>query len=385
MQLKDTTVIDFTHSLPGPYATQLLTDLGAEVIKVEPPSGDPARTMEITGEKSGGLFELVNRGKKSMTVDLKQKTGREVIYRLIENADVVIEQFRPGVVDDLGIAYDDLRKHNAELVYCSVTGYGQTGPYADRVGHDLNYIGVAGLLDMTRKDESDSPVIPGYPIGDMAGGMAAALSIISALYNRAANNGGGDYIDVSITDATLSFAQVIAANVMFGDVPHPGKTALTGKYPCYDVYETKDGKFVTLAALEPKFWDEFCEVVGREDLKEDHRASDEAIRERVREELSTLFRSKTCLQWERELKDHDVMFGRVNSSSEALTDPQFEERSMIMHDGKGAPRLGFPAQFTSQLAEPCDPAPMLGEHTTEVLRNIGYADEKISSLRKEIS
>lgn len=380
MNLDDVTVIDFTHSLPGPYATQLLADMGAEIIKIEPPAGDAARSMEITGEEVGGLYELVNRGKKSIVVDLKTGHGRDIICRLVQEADAVIEQFRPGVTERLEIGFNDLTECNENIVYCSLTGYGQEGPYADRVGHDLNYIGIAGLLDMTRKNSTDSPVIPGYPVGDMAGGLFAALTIVSALLGSRTVRSDSEFIDISITDVTFSFSQAIAASTLFGDQPIPGETELTGDYPCYNVYETADGEFVTLAALEPKFWRKFCSTINRPDLKDKHKSDDEEVRQEVHEELCMIFKSKPRSKWKDTFCKKDVMFGTVNSIDEAMNDPQISGREMVLTDHDGAPRIGFPAETTTELKEPIQSAPDLGEHSREILEALEYTEGEIEKL-----
>jgi crotonobetainyl-CoA:carnitine CoA-transferase CaiB-like acyl-CoA transferase len=207
MDLDGIRVLDLTQLLPGPYGTQLLADMGAEVVKVEPPRGDPARLVRAQPGWSGYVFSAVNADKKSVALDLKQAAGREAFYDLVGDADVVFEQFRPGVADRLGIDHETLAAHNEEVVYCSLTGYGQAGPYRDRAGHDLNYVGFAGLADMTR-DADGAPTPPGYPIADMTGGLMAVTSILGALLSRELGNTGGTRIDLSMTDAVLAYAQV---------------------------------------------------------------------------------------------------------------------------------------------------------------------------------
>src|SRR6056297_3088540 len=255
MRLDGIRVLDLSRLLPGPYATQLLADAGAEVIKIEDTdAGDYARVMPpYTDDGVGAIFDAINRGKRSVALDLKSDEGREAFLTLAESADVVFEQFRPGVVDRPGVDYESVRARNENVVYCSLSGFGQTGPHADRVGHDLNYVGMAGLLDMTRADEDSPPQIPGYPVGDMAGGLFAAFSIVGALLSRELGNTGGEYVDVAMTDVVASFSQSIAYDALAGEEPRPGETALTGDGPWYDIYECADGRYVTIAALEPKF------------------------------------------------------------------------------------------------------------------------------------
>lgn len=384
MDLNGVTVLDLTRLLPGPYATQLLADMGADIVKIEDPEvGDYARFIEpIAPSDEGAVFTAINRGKRSVTIDLKSERGVDTFYRLVEEADVVFEQFRPGVADRLGVGYDDVREHNPDIVYCSLSGYGQSGPYRERVGHDLNYAGFAGLVDMTRPSPEDPPTIPGYPIGDMAGGVFSALSIVGALLSRELGDGDGTYIDVSMTDAVLSFSQAVSALAMYGEEPHPGRTELTGKYPCYDIYETKDGRYLTIAALEPKFWENLCEALDKEHLVDRHRSDDESVREAVREELQSAFRTRTRDKWEERLGEEDVMIGPVNTPIEALEDPQIQHRG-IVEGGAELPRIGYPATVPDGLGGSDGFVPEMGAHTVEVLEEYGFDQADVEALVDE--
>jgi alpha-methylacyl-CoA racemase len=384
MDLTGVRVLDLTRLLPGPYATQLLADMNADVVKVEDPDvGDYARSMPPeTPDGVGAIFAAVNDGKRSVTIDLKDDDGREVFYELVADADVVIEGFRPGVAERLGVDHESVRERNPEVVYCSLSGYGQTGPYRDRVGHDLNYASVAGLVDMTRERAGGTPAIPGYPIGDMAGGAFAAFSVVSALLSRALGNRGGTFVDVSMTDAVLSFAQPVASAAFAGDDPRPRETELTGKRPCYDVYRTADDRFVSVAALEPKFWRTLCEALDHPELIEHHHAEDAAVREAVRETLAATFRSRTQTEWEDELGERDVMFAPVRTPKEAVTDPHVEARGLVEDDGTSVPRIGFPANASPPIQrESSGGLPEQGEHTRAVLESAGVDAATIESLR----
>ncbi len=379
MRLDGVCVLDLTRYLPGPYATQLLRDAGADVIKIEDTSmGDPTRWMDFD-DSDGTLFGAVNRGKRSVALDLKSEAGREAFFELATEADVLIEGFRPGVTERLGVDYDSIREHNAEIVYCSLSGYGGTGPYRTRAGHDLNYVAFSGLLDMTRADEYAKPQIPGVPVGDMAGGLVAAFSIVGALCSRELGNTGGEYIDVAMTDVLLSFSQALAPNALAGETPRPGETALTGELPWYDIYETADGEYVTIAALEPPFWQAFCEAVGREDLVDAHMSEDSATRAALREELSEIFAKRTREEWEEQLKDVDATVEPVRTLAEALSHPQTDSREVVEHTGP--PRIGFPAR-SSNHSEPGEGVPGHGEHTESVLREAGYEDSDFERLRE---
>lgn len=382
MQLDGVRVLDLTRYLPGPYATQLLADAGAEMIKIEDTStGDPARWMSFESEASAGtLFEAVNRGKRSVALDLKSAAGREAFFDLAREADALVEGFRPGVTERLGVDYDSIREHNPDIVYCSLSGYGGTGPYRTRAGHDLNYAAFSGLLDMTRAGEDTKPQIPGVPVGDMAGGLFAAFSLVGALCSRALGNSGGEYLDIAMTDVLLSFSQALAPDALGGETPRPGETALTGELPWYGVYETADGGYVTIAALEPPFWREFCETVGREDLVEMHMTTDDATCAALREELTEIFAAKTREEWAQEFGDSDATVEPVRTLSEALDHSQTDSRGVVEWNAEPA-RIGFPARSTDH-ADPGAGVPAHGAHTAQVLREAGYTDEDLDELRE---
>jgi alpha-methylacyl-CoA racemase len=381
MRLDDVRVLDLTRLLPGPYATQLLADMGADVVKIEDTgAGDYARhTPPVTDRGTGALFDSVNRGKRSVAIDLKSDEGREAFLDLAADADVVFEQFRPGVVDRLGVDYESVREVNDEVVYCSLSGYGNSGPYRERAGHDLNYIGVAGLLDMTRNGEDDAPRVPGYQIGDLGGGLFAAFSIVSALLSRELGNTGGEYIDVSMTDVVASFSQSIAYEALAGDNPRPGETALTGLYPWYDVYECADGQYLTLGALEPEFWQAFCEEVGKEEWVGEHMTGDPDRRAALREALEELFVEKPRDAWLEELSDQ-TMTGPVLSPAEAFEHEQLAER-VVKRPDDAPPRVGFPAAGTDAPEGTDESVPGHGEHTAAVLHEAGLSDEDVEALR----
>ena len=383
MRLDGVRVLDLTRYLPGPYATQLLADAGADVIKIEDTGmGDPTRWMSFDSEDSAGtLFEAVNRGKQSVALDLKSEEGREAFFELVADTDALIEGFRPGVTERLGVDYETVREHNPDIVYCSLSGYGGTGPYRARAGHDLNYAAFSGLLDMTRADDSANPQMPGVQVGDMAGGLFAAFSLVGALCSRELGNTGGEYLDIAMTDVLLSFSQSLAPNALGGETPRPGETALTGEFPWYDIYETEDGEFVTLAALEPPFWRAFCEAIEREDLVGAHMSEDEATRTALREELIEVFGSKTREEWEETFEDVDATVEPVRTLTEALSHPQTASRELVER-GSGPPRIGFPARSTDH-ADAGEGVPSHGEHTASVLRAAGYGEDDIEVLRTD--
>lgn len=372
MDLNEITILDLTRLLPGGYATQLLCDMGAEVIKIEEPRvGDYFRDIEPMADNDmGAYYNSINVGKRSMTLDLKSDKGKQILYEMVAEADVVFEQFRPGVADQLDIDYETLREYNEQLVYCSLTGYGQDGPYSDRAGHDLNYLGFAGLLDMNRSSEEHAPAQPGIPLGDMSGGLVSAFMIVAALLDRELNE-QGTYIDISVLDALLSLSQLSSALAFLGQDPRPGETFISGQFPSYAIYETKDGRHVTLAAFEPKFWERFCELVGKEELIDHHMSPDPEIRETVTAELREVFAMRTANEWEEELGAEDTMFGLIHTPAEVTEDPQVRAREMI-HEGDGPlPRFAFPGKISSGVPVADGPIPDKGEHTSEVLKEFG--------------
>jgi len=373
--LEDVRVVDLTRLLPGPYATQLLADLGADVVKVESPDGDFSRYSEPFLDGTGGIFSMVNRGKRSVELDLKDEQALEAFYALVEDADAVVEGYRPGVADRLGVGYDDVRAHNKDIVYCSLSGYGQEGDLREKSGHDLNYAAYAGLLDMTRTDEGE-PAIPGYPVGDMSGGMTAAFAVVSALLGRE-HGAGGEYIDASMAESVLSFSQAVVPEALEGG-DAAGETPLSGGYACYNIYETADGEHATLAGLEPKFWYEFCEVVGREDLVGDHPGDEETY-----DEVAEIFASKTLEEWNETFKGTDVPFQGIRSLGDALEDDDVQER--MLRGGDETPRrVGFPATTDSGVERETDEnVPEHGEHTREVLREAGLSDEEIEGIESD--
>jgi crotonobetainyl-CoA:carnitine CoA-transferase CaiB-like acyl-CoA transferase len=381
-------VLDLTRLLPGGYASQLLVDLGADVLKVEEPgSGDYSRTMPPLARTTGHGFLAVNRGKRSAAINLKHPHGRETLLRLVETADVLVESYRPGVLARLDLAHETLRARNPRLIVCAITGYGQDGPYSQRAGHDLNYVGYAGLLaHLTRPGQP--PTLPGAQFADIAGGgLMAVMGILAALVGRAAS-GEGCVVDVSMLDGTLALMPLLASMVLNG-VPEPGPGAgwLSGALPGYNVYETADGRYVTLGALEPRFWAELCRRIERPDLVERQFPLDEEDRRAVEAELAAIFRTRTRDEWVAGLGDADVCLGPVNSLAEALADPQIRARGLVAEVDLGDERTGAALRLTPSFGEaPFEPhatLPALGAHTREALLAAGYAEDEVAALAAE--
>ena len=357
----------------------MLADLGAEVIKVEEPKiGDPTRMSPPMIEGRSAPFSQVNRNKKSIAIDLKQAEGRAVFLKLACTADVVLEQFRPGVVDRLGIDYAAVAEVNPRIVYCSLTGFGQDGPHRERSGHDLNYLALSGVLGLTT-DEQGKPVIPGVQVADLAGGMITGFAILAALLARQ-RTGRGQYLDVSMFDVMLSMLPIAAAHHFAGaTIPVGGKYVLSGAYPFYNVYETRDAKFMTLGALEQKFWANFCRKVNREDLIARQFDAGER-RANLFEEVRAVFRSRKQSEWIDLMRDADCCCEPVLSMSEAFDHVQTRAREMVCEIGASNKQLGFAYKMSGTPPRGAFRAPELGEHTAELLAAVGISKEERDRL-----
>jgi len=359
----------------------MLADLGAEVIKIEEPKiGDPTRKSPPMIEGHSAPFAQVNRNKKSIAIDLKHAEGRGIFLKLAATADVVIEQFRPGVVDRLGINYAAVAEINPRIVYCALTGFGQDGPHRERSGHDLNYLALSGVLGLTT-DDRGKPVIPGVQIADLAGGMIAGFAILAALLARE-RTGRGQFVDVSMFDVMVSMLPIPAAHHFAGStIPVGGKYVLSGAYPFYNVYETTDGKFMTLGALEPKFWANFCRKVDREDLAARQFDAGER-RENLFEEMRNIFKSRTQSEWVALMSDADCCCEPVLSMSEAFVHAQTRAREMVRQSSSVTDQLGFSYKLSDTPPTEESQAPALGEHTAELLDAMGITREERRRLKE---
>ena len=385
--LEGITVLDFTRLLPGPFCTQLLCNLGAEVIKIEDPKlGDYMRSVPPIVHDVSYPFLMVNRGKRSLSVDLKTPEGQEIVHKLARGSDVVVEQFRPGVMARLRVAYDDLAMMNPRLVYCSFSGYGQTGPYKDLPGHDLNFQALAGILGVTTGREDKAPAIPGVPIADLASGFNAALAILAALRVRD-RTGRGEFIDVSIYDTAVALMVLgLARFLATGEEPVAGETLLTGSFPFYSLYETKDGRWLSVATVEPKFWSRMCELIGAPDLAE-KQFKDGAERFQVAQALADKFRGRTLAEWEAMLAKENLPITGVKRVSEVVRDPHVKARGLLpVVDVSGLWKfqvIAHPAKHATLETRNPTRVPAKGQDTEEILRSLGYTARQIQTLAKK--
>jgi len=391
LPLSDVKVLDLTRLLPGGFCSLLLADLGAEVLKVEDTGmGDYIRwappyygsdEQQALGTRSS-LYLSLNRGKRSIRLDLKSERGREALLRLVAGYDVVLDGFRPGVLDKLGVGYDQLRNANPRIVYCAITGYGQDGPYAQRAGHDMNYLGLIGLLGLTGAKDGP-PVQSAGQIADLGGGaLMAAFGVMAALHERD-SSGEGQMVDVSMADGALSWLAMVAGRYFCDEeVPRRGEQQLAGGLVCYLPYEASDG-WVTCGALEPKFWAAFCNGVDRPELVE---KQFEAPGSEAWEQVAEVFRSRTRDEWLAFNDEHDCCIEPVLDLDEALDSELVRARGMLTELEQpelGTVRqLGNPVKLSRTPADPTRPAPAFGEHTDEVLAEAGYSAEEIAAMKE---
>ncbi|MGZ5313226.1 MAG: CaiB/BaiF CoA transferase family protein [Solirubrobacterales bacterium] len=387
--LSDVRVLDLTRLLPGGFCSLMLADFGAEVLKVEDTGmGDYVRWAPpfhegVEDSAKSGLYLALNRGKRSIRINLKEEGGRDVLLRLARDYDVLVESFRPGVLDRLGVGYERLRQENPGLVYCAITGYGQDGPNRDRSGHDMNYLGLNGLLGLTG-EAGGPPVQSAGQIADLGGGaLMAAFGVLAALHERR-SSGEGQLVDVSMTDGSLAW-MAMAAGRYFADgkVPKRGDNELAGAILCYRPYACKDG-YVTLGALEPKFWEAWCRGVDRDDLIQ-HQF--ERPGSETHAEVERIFLERTRDEWRQFASEHDCCLEPVLDLDEALDSELVKAREMVVElDQPGAERpvkqLGVPVKMSRTPGRVEAPGPSLGEHTDEVLEAAGYSAEQIAALKE---
>jgi len=378
MPLEGIRILDLSRLLPGPFATMILADLGADVIRVE--STDGGDRMRYVPPRVAGLsahFMAINRNKRSVAVNLKDPRGRQILFKLVRTADVMVEGFKPGTVDRLGVSYDTIRGIKPDIIYCSISGYGQTGPYRDRAGHDINYMGLGAALDLMT-DPGVKPRIPGLFLGDLTAALYAVSGITSAVVQRQ-RTGQGQYIDVGMLDGLMGLQTYLSARHLIAGLPaEHGTTGMTDAGPAYQVFECRDGKYVTFAPLEPRFWENFCKAIERPDLLERHWDPS------IVPDIEAMFAQRTQAEWVALSERHDFCCEPVLSLGQALEHPQVTARGMIVETDD--PTVGRIRQVASAIrfgevrGEVRRAAPLAGEHTVDILREAGVSGEEIDRL-----
>ena len=396
LALEGIKVLDFCRNAPGMFCTMILADLGADVLMVERPmTGDRAEyervVSGITGpdeERRHASYNALQRNKRSIALNLKETDAQEIFYRLAEDADVVVEGFRPGVMDRLGAGYQKVKEVNPRIVYCSVSGYGQDGPYANMAGHDINYISFAGALSMIGQSEEEKPAIPLNLLADYAGGgLCGAVAVMAALLARN-TTGRGQYLDIAMTEGVLyMMAAAVSSFFQQGRVPQRGSSRLNGGAPYYNVYRTKDSKYLSIAAMEPWFWVNLCRALGREDLVASQDAQGRQ-RQEISDFLEETFNTRTRDEWFELLKDQDISVGKVYSLDEALADPHVVHRGMVVEveapdlpEGKVS-QVGIPIRLSDTPGQVRHVGSVTGQHTGEILSAFGYTREQVEDLQR---
>jgi crotonobetainyl-CoA:carnitine CoA-transferase CaiB-like acyl-CoA transferase len=380
-------VLDFSGLLPGPFGTMLLADMGAEVLRVESPSRpDLVRLMPPTDAGVSAAHAFLNRGKRGIAVDLKKPEGVELIKQLVADYDIVVEQFRPGVMDRLGVGYEALRAINPKLIYCSITGYGQTGPYKDRAGHDMNYLSIAGVLGYNGR-RSTGPAPISVQVADVAGGSChAVMGILAAVIHRM-QSGEGQFVDISMTDAAFTLHALTAPPALVAGIqPEMEGTQLNGG-SFYDCYRTQDGRYLSVGGLEPQFFMAFCAAIGRPELAPQGMVMGvPEVVAALKAEIGKEIEKKTLAEWNQVFANVDCCVEPVLSFAEACEHPQIKARGLVVDvprpDGSLQKQLGAAIKFSKTPASFRFIGTDIGSHTDAVLQELGYDGDRIAALRR---
>ena len=385
LPLEGIRVLDLSRLLPGPFCTMLLADMGAEVIKVEEPQkGDYNRFWPPIKKSNSGYFIGINRNKKSITLNLKNERAKEIFYKLVKNSDVVVESFRPGVTKKLGIDFDTLKDINSKIIYLSLTGFGQNTSWKFRPAHDLNFLALSGILSFSGSKDKIPPIM-GIQIADYAGALYGVIGILLALMRREKIN-KPQYIDIAMLDCLFSFLSMIAGKFFIDKkIPHPSDNLLNGGFACYNVYRTRDNRFITVGAIEEKFWNRLCEIIGKKEWKGLNFSKDK--QNELIDGLQKIFSEKTLDDWMKIFKNEDVCVEPVLNLKEAFESEYSSERNIIFElnskiDGK-VKQIKNPVEIFPEVPVKNKPHPGLGEHTFEILSSIGYPKDEVENLKKE--
>jgi len=380
-------ILDLSRLLPGPFCSMLMADLGADVLKVEDPKvGDYIRWWPPKIGKNSGFHIVLNRNKRSLTLNLKEPRGKEIFKQLVRDADVVLEGFRPGVMDRLGLGYQALKHLNPRLIYCAITGYGLSGARSQRAGHDINYLALNGVLSYSGR--RSIPTMAGVQVADIGGGgLLAAFSIVAALLARE-RLGEGQLIDISMTDGALTWNCLRWGKYLAdGQVAAPGDDFLNHGYACYNIYETLDGRYMSLGALEPQFWKAFCTLVGHAEWNQPNYFEPGPHQEVLAEAIASMFKQKNQAEWIDLFSAADCCCEPILNLDEVMKDSEMQARGMVVdlvHESWGAYRqMGIAPRFSLTPGTLHSHAPELGEHTDEVLEQLGYSVEEVKALKSD--
>ena len=382
--LENLKILDFTTLVPGPFATMMLADMGAEVLRVESPTRpDMLRSMPPFADGQSTAHGTLNRNKRSIALDLKNPEAVDIAKRLVMDYDIVIEQFRPGVMQRLGLGYEQLREINPKLIYCSVTGYGQTGPYRDRAGHDNNYLSISGLNGYSGRDGDRTPIM-GMPVADIAGGSLHAVIGILAAVNQRHISGEGQQIDISMTDAMFSLNALFGSTYLSAGVePTSGSMSLNGG-SFYDYYRTSDNRYLSIGSLEPQFFQVLCETLGDEQLLTLGNQQDSVAQQALRVKLDTIIATKTLAQWQEIFKDKEACVEPVLTFAEACEYQDVAEREMIVDvktpNGGSQRQIGSALKLSKSAPEYGTSGGVIGQNTTEILDGLGFDADAIAAL-----
>jgi len=399
LPLEHIMILDLTRLQPGPYCTMYLADLGANVIRIEEPNflfNSPPPHYQKGRYRESAFNSILHRNKKSMSLNLKNEKALEIFYKLVKKADVVIDTFRPKITNKLKIDYETLSKINPSIICASLTGYGQDGPYEQLAGHDLNYLAICGILDHNKerkiyglKNQERKPIVPGAQFADIGGALVCAIGVLGAIIERDHNpERKGQYVDIAMLDSVFSFIPMTAAFEFIKDVNEKStnlQNILHGDFPYYTVYKTKDGKYLSIGAIEPKFWRDLCRGLSREDLIQKQTVQGED-KEFLFKELEAEFLKKTQKEWMEIFKKYDTCVMPVKNFGDACKDPQIIARKMVVE--LEHPKLGkikniaSPIKFSRTPLEIKNVAPKIGQHTKEVLKSLDYTKEDIKEFKK---
>ena len=378
-------ILDFTTLVPGPFATMMLADMGAEVLRIESPTRpDLLRNMPPFADGQSTAHGTLNRNKRSIALDLKNPEAVAIAKRLVEDYDIVIEQFRPGVMQRLGLGYEQLHKINPKLIYCSVTGYGQTGPYRNRAGHDNNYLSISGLNGYSGRGGDRTPIM-GMPVADIAGGSLHAVIGILAAVNQRHISGEGQQIDISMTDAMFSLNALFGSTYLSAGVePTSGSMSLNGG-SFYDYYKTSDNRYLSIGSLEPQFFQVLCQTLGDDELLTLANQQDSETQKALRAKLDTIIATKTLAQWREIFKDREACVEPVLTFAEACEYQDSAQREMIVDvktpNGGSQRQVGSALKLSKSAPEYGVSGGAIGQHSSEILADLGFDKDAIATLR----